>query len=44
MTEKDGVRMVYSENRPKINIEQIWILKLNLTMETAFIRQVTEWI
>ena len=44
MTEKDGVRMVYSENRPKINIEQIWILKLNLTMEPAFIRQVTEWI
>ncbi len=44
MTEKDGVRMVYSENCPKINFEQFWILKLNLKMESSFIKKVAEWV
>lgn len=44
MTEKDGVRIIYSEDRSKIKTEQIWILKLNLTMEPASIKNIIEWI
>ena len=44
MTEKDGVRIIYSENDSKLNIDQIWILKLNLTIEPTFVKKVTDWI
>ncbi len=44
MTEKDGVKLVYSKNANSLNKEQFWIVKLNLQLGSNFVSSINNWI
>tara|TARA_E500000331_G_scaffold99488_1_gene96298 strand:- start:212 stop:1429 length:1218 start_codon:yes stop_codon:yes gene_type:complete len=44
MTEKDGVRIIYSGDKQMKKYNQLWILKLNLSLESNFINNIRDWI
>lgn len=44
MTEKDGMRILYSEKKLNMDTDLLWILKLNLSIESTFVKTVTNWV
>ncbi len=44
LTEKDWVRIFYSKNLSNLNSSRFWAMKLNLSIEKDFTKNVTNWI